>query len=250
VTTASEASDQTAIPILEIGRTWMSDPATAAIAGELGLPPGFGFWVHGRAGVLGDVHADVAASALGIMAPDLVAKVWAQRPEQVPARDIAAAFARAAADWGRRTFVDVDDADLDRLSGLGQSVVDAALPVVGALFAGWRTMDAPADAAGRATHVLQVLREMRGGAHLSAIQSVGLTPEHAIMSFTADQVRGGTAGAERFGWTPPHPQPDEPAKAQAEIATTAACVHAYEALTEAERTEFVDLVDRVRSTFP
>ena len=246
--TASETADATAIPTLEIGRSWMSDPVTAERAAQLGLPPGFGFWVFGRAGVLGDVGPDIAAAGLGFMAPELVAKLWGLCPAGIGRAEISVAYGRAAADWGRRTFASIDDADLDRLGELGQKVVDAALPIVGVLFAGWRRMDSPSDSAGRATHVLQVLREMRGGAHLSAIQSVGLTPQHAIMSFTADQVRGGSAGAERFGWSAPHPEPDEPAKARAEIATTAACVHAYEALTASERTEFVDLVLRARST--
>ena len=54
----------------------------------------------------------------------------------------------------------------------------------------------------------QVLRELRGGAHLSAIQAAGLTPQGAIVSFTADDIRGGPNGAERFGWPAPHPEPD------------------------------------------
>ena len=128
-------------------------------------------------------------------------------------------------------------------------MIGSALPSCGALFAGWRSIERPSDPAGRATVVLQILRELRGGAHLSAIQAAGLTPHSAILSFTADSTRGGTAGAERFGWVAPHPQPDEAAKATAEVGTTAACVHAYEALTSSERTEFVELVLVARASF-
>ena len=227
----------------------MSNPSTAERGGEIGVPPGFGFWVHGRAGVLGEVSSGVAAAAIGFMAPELVDKVWSARPEGMTRVAVSEAYAGAAADWGRATFSSVDDADLMRVAELAGKVASAALPICGALFAGWRELDAPEDPAGAATHALQVLREMRGGAHLSAIQASGLTPQHAILSFTADQIRGGPAGAERFGWQPPHPEPDEAARAAAEIGTTNACVHAYDALTEEEGEEFVHLVRTLRSAF-
>jgi hypothetical protein len=247
VPTAAETADATAIPILEIGRAWMLDPGTAARGAELGLPPGFSFWVNGRAGALGPVDADVAAAALGFMAPDLVAEFWNGRPEDLGPRDAAAAYAEASHAWGRDAMVDMAEADLRRLAELSNRVVAAALPICGVLFAGWRVMPAPADPAGAATHALQVLREMRGGAHLSAIQAAGLTPQQAVISFVADPVRGGSAGAERFGWKAPHPEPDEEARAQAEVGTTNVCRHAFEALPDGERGELIELVLAARS---
>lgn len=225
----------------------MSSEATQTRAAELGLAPGFGFWVNGRAGALGDVDSDVAAGAIGFMAPDLVRDHWNSRPSDVTPRRAALEYAAVAAGWGREALATVPQPDLERIAELGYRVADAALPSCGALFAGWRQLDRPEDAAGNATHALQVLREMRGGAHLSAVQTAGLTPHHAIMSFTADQVRGGVAGAERFGWTAPHPEPDEAAKARAEEMTTIASCGGFEALDTAERIEFVELVLAVRS---
>ena len=55
--------DNVAVQILEYGRGWMLDPATIDRANSLGLEGVFGFWINGRAGVLGDVDSDVAASA-------------------------------------------------------------------------------------------------------------------------------------------------------------------------------------------
>ena len=247
MTTAVDASNATAIPILEFGRTWMSSSGVQARAAELGLAPGFGFWVNGRAGALGDVGPEVAASAIGFMAPDLVREHWDSRPADLAPRRAASEYADVAATWGREAVADVPTPDLERMAELAYRVADASLPSCGALFAGWRALDRPDDPAGNATHALQVLREMRGGAHLSAIAAAGLTPHHAIISFTADPIRGGANGAERFGWTAPHPEPDEPAKARAEEMTTIAACGGFEALSALERTEFVELVLAARA---
>jgi hypothetical protein len=228
----------------------MSDPGTQARASELGLAPGFSFWVNGRAGAMGDVSADVAAAAIGFMAPELVAEHWNARPSDVPPLRAALEYASVGADWGRNALADVDSGQLERLVSLADRVSDQALPSCGALFAGWRQLDRPADPAGSATMVMQILREMRGGAHLSAIQAAGLTPQSAIVSFGAtDPIRGGVSGAERFGWTAPHPAPDEVARAGAEQMTTAVASRGFEALDDAERGELVELVLLARSTF-
>lgn len=246
--TATEASDRTAIPVLEIGRAWMMDPACAERGAGFGLRPPFGFWAVGRAGAMGEVSAEVAAAAIGFMAPGRVAEFWSERAEGVSSRAVAEALGEHAADFGRRVFADLDDVDLARCAELVHTVTSAALPSLGVLFAAWRTIPVPADPAGAATVELQVLREMRGGAHLSAATVVGLGPHGVIMSFIADQIRGGAGGAERFGWEPPHPEPDVEARGRAEALTTAACVPAFEALSAAERGELVDLVLLLRST--
>lgn len=242
---ARRASEATAVPILEFGRGWMMNPDTAAKGAELGFE-GFGFWVNGRAGALGEVSSEVAAAAIGVMAPDLVAKYW-RCSDDVSPFDAAHAYAEAAAEWGRNVLADVDSVRLERLCDLGDRLAEAALPAVGLIFTGWRRLERPADPAGQATVVLNVLRELRGGAHLSALQSAGLTPHGAIMSFVADQIRGGANGSERFGWAAPHPEPDVDARARAEVYTTAACLHAYNALDAAEAGEFIDLVSEARA---
>jgi hypothetical protein len=248
--TAAEASDLTAIPVLETGRAWMMDPGGAERANELGLDGFFGLWVIGRVGAMctdsGEVTADVAAAGIGFMSPDRVRHFWESRPAGLSSRAAAEQLAHHAAEWGRRALAEVDDADLARCAELAHRVTSAALPTLGALFAGWRSIEVPDDPAGAVIIELQVLRELRGGAHLSAVNVVGLGPHGAILSFDADPVRGGPKGAERFGWSAPHPDSDPERRVQAEALTTAACVPAFEALSGAERAEFVELVQRVR----
>ena len=223
------------------------DPACAERGAEFGLRPPFGFWAVGRAGAMGEVSAEVAAAAIGFMAQGRVAEFWNERAAGVSSREVAEALAVHAADFGRRVFADLDDADVARCAELVHTVTAAGLASLGPLFAAWRTIPVPDDPAGAVTVELQVLREMRGAAHLSAANVVGLGPHGVIMSFVADQIRGGAGGAERFGWEPPHPEPDVEARAQAEALTTAACVPAFEALTASERGELVDLVLLLRS---
>lgn len=238
--------EATAVPVLEFGRGWMMDPATGARAGEIGVGESFAFWVNGRAGVLGEADADVAAAAIGFMAPDWVRSFWEGRPTELSARQATEAYAEAAADWGRRVLAGADEARTHRLADLCDKVASAALPSTGLLFAGWRNLARPDDAAGRATIALNVLRELRGGAHLSAVHAVGLGPHGAIAS-TDDPVRGGAAGAERFGWPSPHPPADPAARREAERLTTVICRPAYEALDATERSEFVELVSEARA---
>lgn len=242
----AQVADAVAIPILEYGRGWMADPGTGAGAKELGFDNPFGIWVNGRAGAMGDVSADVAAAAIGFMAPHLVTTLWDGRPDGLSPAAAAAAYAEAAAAWGRETLSGIDDGDLDRLSALADQVAEAAAPSVGAIFAGWRGLARPEDPAGRATIVLNVLRELRGGAHLSAVQAVGIGPHGAIMA-APDPVRGGPAGAERFGWPEPHPEPDHPRRAEAERLTTVICAPAFASLGDADGQEFVELVLAARA---
>lgn len=244
--TATETAAAVALPILEYGRGWMAAETTGARAIELGFEPPFGLWVNGRAGVLGPVDADVAAAAIGFMAPERVRTYWESRPATMTPIEATEAYADAAAVWGRSALEGLDDGDLDRLGQLSQRVAAAALPSVGAIFAGWRAIDPPSDPAGRATVVLNVLREMRGGAHLSAVHAVGLDPHGAILS-ADDPVRGGPAGAERFGWPEPHPEPDRERRAAAEAMTTTICAPAFEALDPAERSELIELVRAARA---
>ena len=244
--TVDETIEATAVPVLEFGRGWMMDGATAARSAELGFGPGFGFWVNGRAGVLGEVDADVAAAAIGFMAPAWVRDHWEGRPAGLSPAAATAAYAEAAATWGRGVLAGVDEARLQRLAELCHEVAAAALPSTGVLFAGWRALTLPDDPAGRATIALNVLRELRGGAHLSAVHAVGLGPHLAVLS-ADDPVRGGVAGAERFGWQGPHPEPDPEARREAERVTTVICRPAYEGLGPAERAELIDLVAEARS---
>ncbi len=239
--TPLEIVDATARPILELGRGWMLAPSTGDRAVELGLELPFGFWVNGRAGAMGEVEPDVVASAIGFMYPPLARQYWTSRPAGLSARAAAEAYADAAAVWGRGVLAGMAADDLSELAALARKVADAALPSTGAIFAGWRSLAGPTDPAGAATVALNVLREMRGGAHLSAVNAAGIGPLGAVIS-AEDQVRGGEAGARRFGWPEPFPGRETARRAEAERLTSVICEPAYAALSPTEATRFVDLV--------
>lgn len=248
---AQAAAARTGRPILEYGRAWMMDPATAATAKELGLTESglFGFWVNGRAGVLGDVDATIAAAAIGFMAPGAVRAHWEARPDELSAWDAALAWFGRAADWGQRTLAGLGGAQVERLNELSRVAIDAADVSTGALFAGSARIPMTGDAAADAAINLNVLRELRGCAHLAACHAVGLGPHATIMS-TDDPVRGGTGWAETFGWPSPHPAPDPGARARVEEMTTVAMTRVFAAMDDDDRTELVRLVDEARATLP
>ena len=248
--TALSAADVVArvsTPLLEFTRGWLISPATNARGEALGLLPGRGFWVCGRCGVLGDVDADVVAAAIGFMAPDRVRRFWESRPAELGAAQAAAEYAGCCFDWARQALAGMDEADLRQLEALARKVADAALPAMGALFAGWRAVPAPPDAPAAVALVLHVLRELRGGAHITAVLATGLTPLEAALA--ADPPRGGADWARDLGWTGPFGEPAAlvPARAEAERLTSELVVPAYEVLSASERSAFVDLVLRARA---
>lgn len=235
----------TAKPILELGRAWIAAPPTAERAARLGLDAPFGFWVNGRAGVLGDVDADVAAAAIGFMDPGHVRRYWERRPSELSPARSTEEYLAAAGEWSLTALETLSDEALVDVADLARRVAAAAQPSVGVLFAGWRAVDPPDSPAAAATLALNVLREHRGGAHLSAVQAVGLGPVGAILA-ADDPVRGGAAGAERFGWSPPFPEADAARRSAAEEMTNTICVPAYAALDDDERTRFASVVVAAR----
>ncbi|MEM7091525.1 MAG: hypothetical protein AAF567_00875 [Actinomycetota bacterium] len=249
--TTTEAAEQTGKPILEYGRSWMMAPGTIERGTELGLMQlgMFGFWVNGRAGVLGDVDASLAASAIGFMAPEQVGTYWEGRSDELSAWDASLAWFEAAAEWGRATLASMPEDRVRRLADLARTLIDGADASIGALFTGSKLIPLPGDAAGDATVNLNVLRELRGCAHLAASHAVGLGPHAAIMS-TDDPIRGGVNWSETFGWTAPHPEPNPDARIQAEAITTVAMSRVFESLSGAERSEFAGLVAEARAAVP
>ncbi len=249
VPSVADVVARTAGPVLEFSRGWMLSPETAARAEQLGLPPGRGFWLVGRCGVLGDVDADVIAAAIGVMHPDFVRSLWEARPRDLPAIALSEAYAGCAMAWGRNALAAMDESRLARLVELCGVVAAAALPATGAIFAGWRNLAVPEnDPAAATALVVNVLRELRGGAHLIALQAVGLRPIDALL--TAEPPRGGPEWAEGLGWSGPYddPSPLLPTRARAEALTSKLCEHAYAGLRPEDRGEFIDLVTEARTT--
>ena len=79
------------------------------------------------------------------------------------------------------------------------------------------------------------------------IYGVGLGSAAAIIA-APDQVRGGVAGAARFGWPEPWPAPDEARRMEAERLTSRICEPAYASLDPDQQARFVELVTAARAT--
>lgn len=232
-------------PISQLGGGFMRYRGTRAVGERFGL----GRWplyVAGRAGVLGGVDADVVAAALVFFPTDWVREQWALARGLADPAEVNAAYAEACREWGRDKLAGLDGAG--RLAELGERVARAAEPAGKTLFAGWRAVPLPEDPHGRAAQVLQVLRELRGGAHGLAVLANGLTPLEAIVSGPL-----GAPNAEFFGWPPPYPDPAPLAdrRRRAEDATDDLVADPYAVLNEAEREEFAALLTAAAATaFP
>jgi hypothetical protein len=221
-----------AAPTADIGASFYFHPDTLARGKELGLD-GFRFYALGRGGVLGDVEPDVVLSAFGYFEPALIAKIWGSAKAIASPRQAAREYLACAAAFGRARFA--------HLSGL-DAYADAAAAVVAAvdvgampLFAGVRSEPVPEDAPARALHHAVLLRELRGGAHLVAVASVGLPTKvaHAIKRPTETAL---------FGWSEPPAvtDGDRALHARAEQITEDLLVPAFSVLDEAAGAALVD----------
>ncbi|WP_240942172.1 SCO6745 family protein [Planosporangium thailandense] len=227
--------------VLELGGAFWHDPRTTRKARQLGLT-GWAFYVAGRAGALGDVHADVAAAAMGFIAPDAVRDGWDAALRVASPREIAGHSAAECGRWGRENLESFYG--LPRLLGLAERVAVDADPTGMPLFAAWRAMPVPEGGPGaRAAVLLHLLREHRCGAHVQAVRASDLTPLEAIVAGP-----DGESGATEFGWRPPYPAyaPLVRKRAWAEALTDRIAGGAYRVLTSEERRELVDLLDAAR----
>ncbi len=112
------------------------------------------------------------------------------------------------------------------------------------LFAGWRAVPLPDDAAGRAAQLLFVAREHRGAPLLAALAAQGLTALEAVI------VSGGPDAAALYGWPEPYPDP-EPLRerhAAAIALTDRLAAPAYAVLDTAESTDLVALLEAAHTS--
>lgn len=232
----TETDRATCGPIHDLGSAFMLHGDTMGRAGENGYENPFGFYFAGRGGVLGEVDADVIYAAFGWFSPSVVRPMWAAGVAVHGAREAARRYFAAAADWGRDHLAGTEG--LDRFADLAARVVAAADSSGLPLFAGWRAEPRVDDGPGRALQLTHVMREWRGANHLVATTSVGLTPLQSILAGDGE----GQAGF--FGWPEPFETITEDhrrRRQEAEALTDRLCAPAFEALTGAERADFVRL---------
>lgn len=174
--TPNELMAEAAPLIADIGSAFYFKPATLQVGKEHELD-GFRFYFLGRGGVLGDVEANVVASAFGYFNPPIVEKLWTTAKEKMPPRDAARLYNTCNADLGRQTLGGVDG--LDAFCAAASTINDAIDPAGLALYAGLAAEPVPNDTPGAALHLTACLREARGSAHLAAIVTHGMDPKVA-----------------------------------------------------------------------
>src|SRR4029450_10742767 len=107
---------------------------SARIAAELGRGSGEDLWIVGRAGVIGDGDADVAAAGLAFLAPERVRSAWESLPDGLSHRQVADAYAALCAQWGATELARVDQKRMAKPDELGRHIDNAAETFVVGVF--------------------------------------------------------------------------------------------------------------------
>ena len=244
------AAERILKPIQQFSRGWMLDRSTADYGVSLGFHTGEEYWIVGRGGALGDVDHQIAAAALAFIAPSAVHEAWDHVPSGMTPRGVTETYAARCTGWGTDTLAPFDPDRMERLDHYGRRIADGASPSLGVLFAAWRAVAQPDDIGGRATLTMQVLREMRGAAHIVAIQACGLTPLDAILASPAPAPRSGAPWAENLGWRGPFRDAEEvrASRLEAERLTTEIIAAHLAVLSPDELADFAELVDTTRNS--
>jgi hypothetical protein len=248
-TTAADQVERVLKPIQQFVRGWMTGGPTDRLAAELGMRSGSDLWIVGRAGVLGDGDADVAAAGLAFLAPDRVRSAWESLPPGLTPRQVADAYTALCCEWGRAELVKFDPTRMARLDELGRRIADAADGSIGAVFAGWRAQPQPDDVNARVALTVHVLRELRGGAHITAVNACGITPLEAVLASPAPAPRSGPVWAEHLGWAGPFADTTvaRQARMESERLTSKMLVPIYGSIGDAALDEFAELIETTRS---
>lgn len=227
----------------------MLSEETTAYGLELGMQNARDFRHVGRAGVLGSVPLEVAVGALAFVSTEVVEQGWTRLPPGMSHADVADHYVGLVARWGNEALAVFDADRLDRLDVLGRRIADAAPASLGPLFAAWRALPPPDTVYGRAAMTTQVLREMRGAAHIAAVLAAGLTPLDAILASTNAPPRTGPEYAEFKGFKGPFRDPSEirAPRLEAEAATSRIMEGFYAVLSSGELEDFAEIVVTTRN---
>ena len=233
--TPEETAAACAAAVSGIAANFMLDPNTYAIGAEKGFS-GLDFYAAGRAGVLGHVDADEVTAAFTFFEPGVVRQNWEQGSAVMDPPEASKVFIGAGHQWATE-HLDADACDWARLAELQGRVNAAATPVT-SLAAGWRELPEPdgSDPRQLALHRLNVARELRFAAHAAAVTGAGISAPEA-MAVRSPYMAG------LFGWNELPDVNDELRTRweEAEAETNQALAPAYATLSEAERSELVEL---------
>jgi hypothetical protein len=184
----------------------------------------------------------VVQSAFGYFEPSLVEKMWDSARAAVAPRDAARAFQECAASFGRARFAGLDG--LGAYCEAADAVNRAADPIGLTLYAAWRAEPMADDAPARAMQLTNLLRELRGSAHLVAVRASGLD------ALTAHCVKR-PEDLGMFGWSAEHAvevsDDDRTRWEAAERLTDELLLPAYSALDDAGREALVAGLDQIEA---
>lgn len=193
-----DAARTAGAPIEEAVRLFMLSPETFAESVAAGYEDPFAGYVAGRGGVLGEASGATIGSVFAVFEPNFIAALWEKGVAVRGAAGAATVYWDQLAAFARKYLTGADG--LDRAAALGEKII-AATPTAGLpLYAGWRGMPLAGDAPARALQVMFVLRELRGGVHLSALTLSGVAPVEAHM------LNKGPQYTKMFGWPEPFPE--------------------------------------------
>jgi hypothetical protein len=234
--TPEECAAAVAAPVGQFGNVWMMEPTTFAMGGAHGFGI-FDFYFCGRAGCVDGIDASTAHHAMGIFPVEVVETNWEIGTARMSLQETARLWWEACAEAGRRHLP--DDAASARIAELAARVAAAADATGKPIFAAWRDQPVPQDAPAAAAFHLNSLRELRGAAHLNALEAEGIPALEALV------YKSGPEFAMMFGHPAPLPEVTEELQARwevAEAATNAEVAPAFAVLTEDEREELVELL--------
>ena len=204
-TTVADQVERVLKPIQQFVRGWMTGPRR-----PIGSPSSSACDRVRTCGSSGAPECSATAMPMSPQpgspssSPHRVRAAWESLPEGLTHRQVADAYTALCCRVGcdRARQVRSDSAWRDSTSWVGESPMPPT-PSIGAVFAGWRAQPQPDDVNARVALTMHVLRELRGGAHIIAVNACGITPLDAVLASPAPPPRSGPVWAEHLGWSGP-----------------------------------------------
>ncbi|MEY9862286.1 hypothetical protein ABH935_007931 [Catenulispora sp. GAS73] len=227
-----------------LGGDYMSSQAARTAAKDLGMK-GWPFYFGGRVGVLGPVAPEVVHAVVGFFPAELAVRSWetARDPKQSPPLDrVVDRYRDVQRMWADEFLAALPEDEAHELADMLREIATTSETGLSPLAAAWGAMPEPASARHRVVHWAMVMREQRGGLHITAVQMAGLDPLEAIVAGPL-----GEAGAKFFRWPAPYPQPDDATRLfreQAEEITDELASRAYRGLTPEAAERLLALLSR------
>jgi hypothetical protein len=209
---------------------------------------GWPFYFGGRVGVLGPVAPEVVTAVVGFFPAELAVPSWttAADPKQSPPLDrVVDRYRDVQRMWADEHLAAFPEDEAHELADMLREIATTSETGLSPLAAAWGAMPEPASARHRVVHWSMVMREQRGGLHITAVQMAGLNPLEAIVTGPL-----GEGGARFFRWPEPYPQVDDAMRLfreQAEEITDELASRAYRGLTPERAERLLALLSRAAS---